>query len=101
MPEVSAQSKTFEPFRAVNGSVSPFIGHLWFQVAIPGGDLLDLGKGCKTQGIVNLLEGLGACRRKVDWRRRMKRFAVAAAQGQRADGRSRSCVLAVPFPALG
>src|SRR5437762_10969650 len=63
MPEVGTQSKTFDPLRAVNGSVSPFIGHFWFQVGIPGDDLFDLGIGCETLRVVNQREAFLTCRR--------------------------------------
>ena len=34
MPEVSAQRKTFDPFRTVNRSISPFVGDLRLQVGV-------------------------------------------------------------------
>src|SRR6266480_1762398 len=85
MPEVGTQSKTFDPLRAVNGSVSPFIGHFWLQEGISGDDLFDLGIGCEALRVVNQREAFLACRRKLSQCRRMKRFAVAPPQGHRAD----------------
>src|SRR5262249_14357381 len=38
MPEVSAQRKTFGPFRAVNRSISPFISNLGLQIGVPTED---------------------------------------------------------------
>src|SRR6266480_3766860 len=57
MPEVGTQSKTFDPLRAVNGSVSPFIGHFWLQEGISGDDLFDLGIGCEALRVEEIITG--------------------------------------------
>src|SRR5207249_849363 len=131
MPKVSAQGKTFDPVRTVNRSIRPFISDLWLQERISGRDYPDRGAiGSQALGIVKIAGNQGQtllpCRCKVGECWGMKRFAVSAAQGQRANPlgvkrlpangkfrllriklgvllrQNRSCgrVLAVPFLAL-
>ncbi len=82
---VGAQGKTFDPLRAVSGHfVRPFIRSLVFQERVSGDDLYLIVRG-HIQRIMNQREGLSPCRRRLAQLRRMKRFAVGATQGQRAD----------------
>src|SRR5213080_4403466 len=88
MPKVSAQGKTFDPVRTVNGSIRPFISDLWLQERISGHDYSDGGvAGGQPLGIVQWVQRktLRPCRCNVGQSRGMKRFAVSAAQGERTN----------------
>ena len=70
MPKISAQGKTFDPFRAVDDSVRPFIGNLRLQERVSLGDYPDPGAGLGqilwiASIIGNRRETLGPCRGKV------------------------------------
>src|SRR5207249_4484083 len=128
MPEISAQGKTPDPFRTVNRSIRPFVGNLWLQERVSLDEYSDRGvDGRLPRWILNADENLRPRRRKVGQRRRMKPFAISAAQGESANqlglkrlpangkfrllriklgvlrrqNRSRRCILAIPFFALG
>src|SRR6266516_3196476 len=92
MPKISAQGKTSDPFRTVNRSVRPFVSNLRLQERVSGQEYPDCGAGeCfprwidkKSIDAVNY-ENLSTCWLKVRYGRRMKSFAVSAAQGDSAN----------------
>src|SRR4029077_302798 len=132
MPEISVQGKTSDPFRTVNRSIRPFVGNLRLQEGVSLDEYPDSGifRGL-PRWILNADENLGPRWRKVGQRRRMKPFAVSAAQGESANqlgvkrlpangkfrllriklrvflrenrntSRGCRCILGVPFFALG
>src|SRR5207248_10536972 len=86
MPEISAQGKTPDPFRTVNRSIRPFVGNLWLQERVSLDEYSDRGvDGRLPRWILNADENLRPRRRKVGQRRRMKPFAISAAQGESAN----------------
>src|SRR5205807_8082504 len=85
MPPVRTQRQAFEPFRTVNRAIAIFIGDFRMQERISGNTFLDLRLGLRREWIVYYWEALQAGRRKLLYCRRMKRFGVAATQGQRSD----------------
>src|SRR5207249_11562132 len=85
MPPVRAYSKALEPFRAVNNSVRPFIGHFRLYAGISTNALLDHFLGQSRKRIDHRCEALPACRRHLESCWRVERFGVAATQGKRAD----------------
>src|SRR6266850_7345603 len=83
MPKISAQGKASDPFRTVNRSIRPVIGNLRLQERVPGDEYPDCGTlGCRSRWIEKIEENFGPCWRKVGQCRRMKPFAVSAAQGK-------------------
>src|SRR5882724_7574901 len=90
MPEVGAQRKTLDPFRVVNRSISPFIGHLGLQIRVSTDNERNASSWrSRSLGIVKRAgkreEDFGPYGSKMDQCRRMERFGVTGAQREWAD----------------
>src|SRR5205809_4600944 len=85
MPPIRAQCQALDPFRAVNRSIGPFVGHFRMQIGISYDAFLNLRLGLTGKRIRYDWEVLRACRGKLTQCRRMEPLAIAATQRQRAD----------------
>lgn len=90
MPEVSAQRKAFDPFRAVNHSISPFVGNLGLQIGVSTCDERNASSWrSQSLGIEKSVgkreKEFASSGTKVGQCRRMERFGVTGAQCECAD----------------